>query len=192
MRPFSVSEVMKAGSMRTKYALFCVALLSTTYALDDAIRVRPATWAQPVLGMTLSNVYKVSEGLYRSEQPEDDHIDQLKRLGIKSVLSLRQYHSDDELSNKGIALYRVKMDAGNIIDAEVKKALEIIVACEKPVLVHCRHGSDRTGVVIAAYRISHMNWGRDEAIDEMQHGGFGYHGTWYPNIMEYLKTFSSR
>jgi len=55
-----------------------------------------------------------------------------------------------------------------------------------PFLIHCQHGSDRTGLMIAMYRIIYQNWSKDEALDEMVNGGFGYHSIWR-NIISYLK-----
>jgi protein tyrosine phosphatase (PTP) superfamily phosphohydrolase (DUF442 family) len=163
-----------------------LAALATLHAAD-AIRPRPTTWAQPVLGVKTGNFFKVSDDVYRSEQPDDDQLGELKALGIKSVLSLRQYHDDDELKTEGIKLYRISMNAGDIVDAEIQAAMKILRECEKPVLVHCWHGSDRTGVVIAAYRVLGQGWSREDAIDEFENGGFGYHKNWYPNIETYLR-----
>jgi protein tyrosine/serine phosphatase len=40
---------------------------------------------------------------------------------------------------------------------EIKQSLEIIKNAPKPILIHCWHGSDRTGVVAASYRIIKQN-----------------------------------
>jgi protein tyrosine phosphatase len=47
-----------------------------------------------------------------------------------------------------------------------------------PVLVHCQHGADRTGTMCALYRIAVQGWSKEEALREMQAGGFGFHGVW--------------
>jgi protein tyrosine/serine phosphatase len=65
--------------------------------------------------------------------------------------------------------------------------LRAIAQAEKPILIHCWHGSDRTGVVAAMYRMVFQNWPREQAIDEFVNGGFGYHASFYPNIERYLK-----
>ena len=62
-------------------------------------------------------------------------------------------------------------------------ALRQFRAAPKPVLVHCWHGSDRTGSVVAAYRIAFQNWTPAAALDELRHGGYGYHEKWFPNII---------
>jgi len=152
-------------------------------------RVRPPEWAQPMIGVELGNFYRVSDELYRSRQPDDEEMEQLKAMGIRSVLNLREYHSDDgKAKNTGIVLYRVAMNAGEINDALVEKALDDIAAAPKPILVHCWHGSDRTGAIVAMYRMVFQNWPRQQAIDEFLNGGFGYHKNFYPNIERYLET----
>ena len=60
------------------------------------------------------------------------------------------------------------------------------MAVRGPVLMHCKHGADRTGLVSAMYRILYQNWTREQALDELVNGGYGYHSLW-KNIPEYLK-----
>jgi len=47
-----------------------------------------------------------------------------------------------------------------------------------PVLVHCQHGADRTGAMLAVYRAAAQGWTKREALCEMTGGGFGYHRVW--------------
>ena len=78
------------------------------------------------------------------------------------------------------------MDAGDFNDKNIIDALKAIADAPKPILIHCRHGSDRTGVVVAMYRIVFQNWTKEEALDELMNGGYGFH-TYYKNIPEYIK-----
>ena len=48
----------------------------------------------------------------------------------------------------------------------------------QPVFVHCKHGADRTGTMVAIYRIVVEGWSKEDAIKEMRQGGFGYHEVW--------------
>ena len=57
---------------------------------------------------------------------------------------------------------------------------------EGPVLIHCWHGSDRTGLVSALYRIVSQGWSKEDAIDELMHGGYGHHSL-YKNIPEFIR-----
>jgi protein-tyrosine phosphatase len=59
---------------------------------------------------------------------------------------------------------------------------------KKPALVHCLHGSDRTGAVVAAYRMTYENWSKEDAIAEFKEERFGYHEKWFPTILEVLQS----
>ncbi len=153
------------------------------------LRARPLEWAQPMLGIELDNFYRLSDEVYRSKQPDDEEMDALEGMGMRSILNLRQYHSDeDDARGTGLKLYHVPVNAGEIDDGFVMAALRTIAQAEKPILIHCWHGSDRTGVVAAMYRMVFQDWPREQAIDEFVNGGFGYHARFYPNIEHYLQT----
>lgn len=155
----------------------------------DAPRIRPLTWAQPVIGTQLENFHQVSPEVYRSGQPSAGDLKLLvEQLGVKSVLTLRNWH-DDENEGKGlpITLYRVDMEADEVEPEKVAKALKIIRDAPKPILIHCWHGSDRTGLMVAAYRITVQNWDPAVATDELANGGFGYHAKMFPGIVDWLK-----
>ena len=55
----------------------------------------------------------------------------------------------------------------------------------QPVLVHCKHGSDRTGMMVAVYRVVVQGWEKGAAVDEMTHGGYGFHAVW-ENLQDYV------
>ncbi len=171
-----------------KAAIALILLLSCLNAAAE-YRLRPAEWATPVIGSELENMYKVDEGLYRSEQPDDDDFEALERYGIREVLNLREYHSDeDDAGDTSLRLHRIRIETDEITERQLAQALAIIDASEGPILVHCWHGSDRTGAVIAAYRVARQGWSREKAIDELAHGGYGYHSSFYPNIVDLIRT----
>ena len=47
---------------------------------------------------------------------------------------------------------------GRPTEKQLAHVLEIIESAPGPVFVHCEHGCDRTGTVIACYRIHHDLW----------------------------------
>lgn len=145
---------------------------------------RLAHWAQPVPSEHLKNFYKLDDKVYRSAQPDKKGFKELATLGIRNVLSFRDYHSDE--GGFGLTLYRVRMDAGDIEVAKVVEALRILKNSNGPILIHCWHGSDRTGLVSAMYRILFQGWSKEKALDELMHGGYGYHSL-YKNIPEFLQ-----
>lgn len=147
---------------------------------------RPDSWSVKIENSFLENFWKLNDTLYRSEQPDKTDFIYLNSIGIKSVLNLRSNHIDKELiGDLTIIEYNVEMDAEKFSDNEIIEALKAIQTSPKPILVHCRHGSDRTGVVIAMYRIIFQNWTKEQALLELQNGGYGFH-TIYANIPDYI------
>lgn len=172
-----------------KYIAILILLVASTCYAEP--RVRPESWCKPVIGTELRNIYCVDNGVYRSEQPDDDDVKDLLALGVKEVLSLREYHSDkDELTSKKFVLHRIKINTGKITEEEVIEALKIIQNRKGSILIHCWHGSDRTGTIIAAYRIIFNNWSKAQAIDEMANGGYGYHAKIYPGLIDFVENLN--
>ena len=152
-------------------------------------RMRPESWAKPIINAELENFYKVSDKLYRSEQPDKDAFAELQTMGIKAVLNLRKHHSDRNDARKTkIKLHHLRLSARNLTQEQIYKALKIIQQSDSPILIHCWHGSDRTGAVAAAYRMVFQNWSVKQAIDEFKNGGYGYHDWAFPNLIELLET----
>lgn len=85
-------------------------------------------------------------------------------------------------------LHHIRMTAGKIRDEDIVAALRIMVAADKPLLVHCFHGSDRTGAVIAMYRMVVQGWPREKAVAEFMDPQYGHHADIFPNIRHYLET----
>ncbi len=165
-----------------------LALTSICAASESKVKVRPADWAQPVLNSTLDNFFRVSDDVYRSEQPKKKQVPELKTLGIRTLLSLRGYREDDKaFAEAGITLVRLPKNAGSLSVTDLVEVLKEVKTAEKPVLIHCWHGSDRTGFVVAGYRMVFQNWTRERAIEELRDGGYGYHAATYPNIVKELE-----
>jgi len=165
--------------------LAVIPLLSSPGFAADA-RLRPQSWATPVVSEHLHNWYQVDQLVYRSGQPDAEAMAEAEKFGIRRVLTLREYHDDEEETKaSGLHIFRIPMDAAKIKNEDVVAALKIIKASDEPILVHCWHGSDRTGTVIAMYRIVEQGWSKEAALDELKHGGYGYHAI-YGNIIDYI------
>ncbi len=127
-------------------------------------------------GSGLDNFYRVDTGVYRANQPSATDFVLLERYGIKEILNLRNWHSDDdEAKGTALKLHRLKTRASKIDEEDIVKALRIIKNRKGPILIHCWHGSDRTGAVIAMYRLVFQGWSKENAIKEMTEEGFGFH-----------------
>jgi protein tyrosine/serine phosphatase len=70
----------------------------------------------------------------------------------------------------------------NVFHPEMKDVVRFLRLAgdpaRRPVFVHCKHGADRTGMMVAFYRIVRQGWTKKQAIREMVHGGFGFHSIW--------------
>jgi len=141
---------------------------------------RPPSWATPIELAGVPNLHKVSDTLYRSAQPTAEGMKNLEKMGIKTVINLRSFHSDrDELRGTSLSGEHLFMKAWHPEQKEAERFLQIVTdPARTPVLVHCQHGADRTGTLCAIYRIAVQNWPKDAAVREMTGGGFGFHEIW--------------
>ncbi len=165
--------------------LLCLCALAIP-ALAHAADTRNPDWAVAV--DTSRNLFRVTPVFYRSAQLAADDVELIKSLGVRTVVNLRKFHKDDALlQGTGIHVKRVGINTWSVGDKHVVAALRLIKAAEKdgPVLLHCHHGADRTGLVSAMYRILYQGWSKEQALQEMTQGGYGYHEVW-KNIPAYI------
>jgi len=145
-------------------------------------------WAERIELPGLPNLHKVSDDLYRGAQPTAEGMKQLEKLGVKTVVNLRSFHSDrDEIKGTGLAYEHISMTPLSIEDEYVVRFLRIATDSSRaPVFVHCQYGADRTGTMCAIYRIAVQGWSKDKAVEEMTEGGFGFHSIWQ-NLPDYIR-----
>lgn len=150
---------------------------------------RDANWAKPMIMQGVPNLNQVTPILFRSAQPDAaGFANMAKTLKVKTVIDLRESQTDAAyLGTSKIKAYYVPMNALHITTDEIVAALKLIKAHEGegPILVHCQHGADRTGVVMAMYRIIYQGWSKAQAIDEMKNGGYNFHAIFF-NIPDYI------
>ena len=153
---------------------------TAAHGFDISIENRPLQWAQPIHVKGVPNLHKVSDSLYRSAQPSAEGMANLKTIGIETIVNLRSFHSDkDEIGNLGLAYEHIYMKTWHPEEEDAVRFLQIVTNPKRaPVLVHCQHGADRTGIMCALYRVAVQNWKKKEALREMTQGGFGFHKIW--------------
>lgn len=154
---------------------------------------RPDSWAQKEKSDVLQNFYKVNDHIYRSKQPNAEGMAELASKGFKTIVNLRHYKKDNDLAvDTGLILQHLPINTFTLSKKELAIGIEILRKAEKPILVHCLHGSDRTGALIAAYRIVELGWTKEDAISELKFGGYGYHQIFFPNILWTLNSLKNK
>ena len=176
-------------------ALFSALLLPAlgqlpAVAQDPVNSIRPTEWARPISVAGVPNLHQVEKNFYRSAQPDAKGFKTLAtQYGIKTVVSLRAFNSDRPVT-RGLNLHLVRfpIHTWHIEREDVVGALHSLRSAMKegPVLLHCQHGADRTGLITALYRILYEGWSKQAALDEMLNGNFGYHAVW-GNIPRYIR-----
>ena len=168
-------EREKLNTRTFRISIFCVALLFLSFKQDDK--------ALP------TNFHEVSSDIFRSGQPNSSEMRTLEQLGFKTIINLRYRINDkSEIKGTGLKEIRIPMKAQSITIEEMVLTLRHIKNAKKPVLVHCLHGSDRTGCAIACCRIVFENWKKEDAIAEFLEEKYGYNSAWFPNILDFLES----
>lgn len=128
------------------------------------------------------NFYRVDELLFRSAQLDGSYAAKLHELGIKSIVNLRHFSrgGDRRAFGDQFWLANKPLQSWEIRPAQIADVLRTIRERQKEgaVLVHCYHGADRTGLVVAMYRVIYQGWSLDAARSEMIDGGYGFHSMW--------------
>jgi protein tyrosine phosphatase (PTP) superfamily phosphohydrolase (DUF442 family) len=184
-RPWNISRAVLVCFV-VPQCLFLAAWPAQGLADDDPSRGR---WAERIVNPHLENFHKVSDDLYRGAQPSPAGMRELERLGIRTIINLRGWHSDRQaLQGTSLRYEHIKMNAALPRDKEVIRFIQIVSKRENgPFFVHCQHGSDRTGTMCAVYRMAFQGWNKNEAIEEMTKGGFGFHKIWNTTLVPWLR-----
>jgi protein tyrosine/serine phosphatase len=150
---------------------------------------RNERWAVPIALDGVPNLHRLTPTLYRSEQPTALGFRNLEKMGIRTVINLRAFNSDDdEVRGTSLRTERVKILTWNVDDDHVIDVMRMLQKTENgPFLIHCQHGADRTGLMSAMYRVLEQGWTVDDAVAELTGGGYGYHAMW-KNILRYVRS----
>jgi len=145
----------------------------------------------------IPNPGKINDNLYRGAQPNEQGLEELKKLGITTIIDLRAEDrpksewEKKEAERLGMHFVRIPI-AGFAAptNEEVVQFLSLVRDPQQKVFVHCLLGEDRTGVFIATYRMSVQKWPVTQALHEMN--SFGFNGFWHPAMKAFVQDFPAR
>jgi tyrosine-protein phosphatase SIW14 len=139
------------------------------------------------------NFHQVDDHLYRGAQPSNEGFQNLAKLGIKTVIDLREpgdraVSEEQTVTADGMRYIHIALNGYHApSDADVTKLLGILSHDSGLVFIHCRRGADRTGTVIACYRIARENWPNDKALAEAKQYGMSWTEV---SMQDYVRHFA--
>lgn len=143
----------------------------------------------------LPNLGRVHQRLYRSGQPKGQGFDALQELGVTLVVNLRddpEKNEKQQVESRGMRYVHIPWRGTAPADnRQVAQFLQLLRDNpDERILVHCRRGAERTGVMVAAYRISEDGWTPEQALEEMEE--FKFLGFWFRHLKKYVRNFPAQ
>ncbi|MHB8527669.1 MAG: fused DSP-PTPase phosphatase/NAD kinase-like protein [Candidatus Acidiferrales bacterium] len=140
------------------------------------------------------NFGEVTPTLYRGAQPSDKGFQSLAKMGIDVIVDFRGWSVDQEkheAAERHIKLVLLSWDCRHPSDQIAARFLQILKENSgKKIFVHCYGGIDRTGTMIAVYRMAEQGWTEPEAMNEMRAFGYAFmHHVWCHAAEVYVKKF---
>ncbi len=124
---------------------------------------------------------EVSSKIYRSGRPEDKKAMKwlVDNYDIKTIIDLEDNESavkqeKNWAKDLKIEFKNFPMSASkDPKDEDVDAIMDLLADSSNfPILVHCKHGRDRTGMIIGIHRVENENWDSHKSYDEMLELGF--------------------
>ncbi len=144
------------------------------------------------------NSGRINDRLYRGAQPRDPGLLELKKLGITTIVNLREEDpakidwEQKRADSLGIRFVHIAVNEWSPpTNEQVAQFLSIFRdSPQEKVFVHCHYGEDRTGVFVASYRMAFEKLPADQALKEMSY--FGFNGLWHPSMISFVRDFPTR
>jgi protein tyrosine/serine phosphatase len=141
----------------------------------------------------LPNFHAVNARLYRGGQPHAGGLQRLAALGVKTVVNLRDddaraREEGEEARALGLRYFNVPLSRAHRPDArQMSELFALLDAPEnQPVFIHCKRGADRTGALVAVYRVSHDGWTAGRAVEEAERYGMGF---WQRGKKDFIRDY---
>jgi len=142
----------------------------------------------------IANFARVNEHLYRGAQPDSRGYAKLKSIGIDTVVKLDgEAQPTEQQAVAGLRMRFLNLPWSANREPSREQVLAFLTLVhDNPgnhIFVHCRAGADRTGVMVALYRIQFEHWSPARAVAEMKL--YHYHPSFLPGLRQYVDAFPS-
>ena len=146
----------------------------------------------------LPNGGRINQALFRGAQPRSAGFEQLKKLGVTTIVDLRGEDPGtrewERRQAEALGMRFVSIPVSGWSPPNNEQVAEFLTlfheAGKEKVFVHCRFGDDRTGVFVATYRMALEGWPAEQAMNEMYF--FGFNGFWHPAMKTFIRDFPAR
>jgi len=174
--------------------------LAFTLFILVVLAPRSAAAQQAAADVPIARFHQVDEHLYRGAQPTELGLARLHALGVRTVINIREERDAAEAERRiveslGMRFVHIPIKDGNVftwsrrIPAEaLTRFFEVLGSEPGPVFIHCKRGTDRTGALVAIYRIARNGWDTARALKEANERGMR---PWYRGLRNQIKTFDS-
>jgi protein-tyrosine phosphatase len=142
----------------------------------------------------IRNFGQVTPRLYRGAQPAGKGYELLEKMGVDIIVDFRNEKDLIERERQSVEARHIRFISipwSALHDPrteEVRRFFEILRENpEKRIFVHCEVGADRTGTMVALYRIAGQGWTADDAVREMK--AYHFHSFWFTHLGRYVEKF---
>lgn len=152
-----------------------------TVKVDSIARTSPPTQDErAALDVPIRRFSRVDARLFRGGQPDEAGFAHLRQLGIRTVISLRKDPQDERqlVESLGMRFVNIPLTfrpfglGDEVPDDAIERFFDVVDdPASGTVFVHCWRGADRTGTLVALYRIARQGWDVDRAYDEARDTG---------------------
>ena len=175
--------------MKTLPSFLLLAALSTLAFAGPSIKT--VTSIKTIEGVP--NFHVVNDQVLRGGQPTDEGLRNLAAAGVKTIVDLQEEGErshDEKKLVKALGMRYVNVPMKGMTTPKEKQVSHALKALndnsDGPVFIHCKRGADRTGVVIACYRIQHDHWDNKKALSEARNYGM----SWYQfPLQRYVRSY---
>lgn len=155
--------------------------IRTTWLAVVLVSIVPLCFGADAPAAHVRNFDRVNDHLFRGGEPSLVGLQELGAMGVKIDIDLREAGEGTEIEKRGAEKLGMKYVSVpmNALSAPSKEQIERVLSLllqngNGTIYVHCRRGKDRTGTVVACYRIQHDGWDNRRALAEARRHGMSF------------------